>query len=80
MERHQPQRSFVKGVPLLPPSLPMFLNPEIEPRDHSSCALQYDELEHWLCATWRGYVDPAEAMHGAQAYLRHATHTPSALR
>ncbi|MGI4862590.1 MAG: hypothetical protein ACRYFZ_01615 [Janthinobacterium lividum] len=56
----------------------MFLNTNIDPRDHSSCALTYDEAEHWLCATWRGYVDPLEAMHGAEAYLRHAAHTPSA--
>jgi hypothetical protein len=59
--------------------LRMFLNTNVDPHDHSSCALQYDEAEHWLCATWRGYVDPLEAMRGAKAYLRHAAHTPSAL-
>lgn len=43
----------------------MLLNINVDPRDHSSCALTYDEVEHWLCATWRGYVEPL----GAQAYL-----------
>lgn len=57
----------------------MFLNINTDPRDHSSCALFYDETEHWLCATWRGYVDPVEAMHGAEAYLAHAIQTPSAM-
>lgn len=57
----------------------MFLNKNVDPRDHSSCALTYDEDEHWLRATWRGYVDPVEALHGAEAYLRHAAHTPSTL-
>jgi hypothetical protein len=56
----------------------MFLNSSVDPRDHSSCSLIYDEVEHWLCATWRGYIDPQEAMEGAAAYLRHAAHTPSA--
>jgi hypothetical protein len=57
----------------------MFLNSNVDPRDHSSCSLSYDEAEHWLCATWRGYIDPHEAMEGAIEYLRHAAHTPSAL-
>lgn len=57
----------------------MFLNTTVDPRDHSNCALYYDEVEHWLCATWRGYIDPTEAMQGAEAYLVHAAHTPSAL-
>lgn len=57
----------------------MLLNTNADPRDHSSCSLSYDELEHWLCATWRGYVDPIEALHGAEAYLVHAAHTPAAL-
>jgi hypothetical protein len=57
----------------------MFLNTNVDSRDHSSCALFYDEAEHWLRATWRGYVDPVEAMHGAEAYLTHAIQTPSAM-
>ncbi|RZJ88547.1 MAG: hypothetical protein EOO60_10955 [Hymenobacter sp.] len=57
----------------------MFLNTNTDPRDHSSCSLFYDELDHWLCATWRGYIDPTEALQGAEAYLHHAAHTPSAL-
>lgn len=56
----------------------MFLNTTTDPRDHSSCALYYDEVDHWLSAVWRGYIDPLEAMRGAEAYLRHAAHTPSA--
>jgi len=28
----------------------MFLNSNVDPRDHSSCALFYDEVEHWLQA------------------------------
>lgn len=55
----------------------MFLNSNVDPRDHSSCALTYDETERWLRATWRGYIDPIEAMHGAEAYLQHALGTPS---
>jgi hypothetical protein len=57
----------------------MFLHTDSDPRDHSSCSLSYDEAEHWLCATWRGYVDPVEAMRGAEAYLVHAVQTPSAM-
>ncbi len=56
----------------------MFLNNNVDPRDHSSCALTYEEADHWLRATWRGYVDPVEAMHGAEAYLLHAADKPSA--
>ena len=50
----------------------MLLNINTDPRDHSSCALSYNEQERWLLAVWRGYVNPAEAMQGAQAYLLHA--------
>lgn len=57
----------------------MFLNLNLDPRDHSSCALSYNEVDRWLQAVWQGYVDPAEAMRGAQAYLHHAVQTPSAL-
>ncbi len=57
----------------------MFLNTNVDPRDHSSCALTYEEAEHWLRAMWRGYVDPVEAMYGAEAYLRHVADKPSAL-
>jgi hypothetical protein len=56
----------------------MFLNNNVDPCDHSSCALTYDEVNQWLRATWRGYVDPVEAMKGAAAYLRHALRVPSA--
>ncbi|MDO7887939.1 hypothetical protein [Hymenobacter cheonanensis] len=50
----------------------MLLNLSTDPRDHSSCALSYDETECWLKAEWRGYVDQVEAMRGAEAYLQHA--------
>lgn len=56
----------------------MLLNIEIDPSTHSTCALSYNEQERWLQAVWRGYVDPAEAMRGAEAYLQHAARRPSA--
>ncbi len=56
----------------------MLLNLNTDPRDHSSCALSYNETEHWLEAIWRGYVDQTEAMRGAEAYLRHAAQQPCA--
>jgi hypothetical protein len=55
----------------------MLFNLNSDPADHSTCALSYEETEGWLQATWRGYVDPAEAMKGAAAYLRYAAHTPA---
>lgn len=55
----------------------MLLNLELDAHDASSCRLTYDEAHHWLRATWSGYVDPLEAMRGAEAYLRHAARTPS---
>ncbi|MVN78905.1 hypothetical protein GO988_21460 [Hymenobacter sp. HMF4947] len=57
----------------------MLLNINTDPRDHSTCALSYEEENHWLRATWRGYVDPVEAMRGAEAYLLHAARTPCSL-
>lgn len=56
----------------------MLLNVEADPRDHSACALTYNEAEGWIEATWRGYVDVAEAMRGAEAYLQHAAPYPCA--
>ena len=56
----------------------MLLNLNTDPRDHSACALSYDETEYWLQAVWQGYVDQAEAMRGAEAYLQHATQHPCA--
>ena len=56
----------------------MLLNLNTDPRDHSTCALSYDEVENWLQAVWRGFVQPAEAMEGADAYLLYAAHTPCA--
>ena len=46
--------------------------------DGSRCTLTFEETEGWLRATWRGYVDPVEAMRGAQQYLQsiEAFHCP----
>ena len=57
----------------------MLLNLNTDPRDHSTCALTYEPENHWLRATWRGFTDPAEAMRGAEAYLRLAARTPCPL-
>lgn len=54
----------------------MLLNVNEDPRDHSTCALSYDETERWFQAIWRGYVDQAEALRGGQAYLAHALQHP----
>ena len=55
----------------------MLLNFDLDPRDSSTCRLTYEEDHQWLRATWSGYVDPLEAMRGAEAYLQHATRQPS---
>jgi len=44
--------------------------------DDSRCTLTYEEKDYWLRATWHGYVDPGEAMRGAQQYLAHAGARP----
>ena len=56
----------------------MLLNVNSDPRDRSACVLTYEAADQWLRATWSGYVDPVEAMRGAEAYLRHAAHTACA--
>jgi hypothetical protein len=38
--------------------------------DGSRCTLTFEEKEGWLRAIWRGYVDPMEAMRGAEHYLK----------
>ena len=40
--------------------------------DGSRCTLSFEEPDGWLRATWRGFVDPAEALRGAENYLAHA--------
>lgn len=40
--------------------------------DGSRCTLSYYAANGWLRATWRGFVDPTEAMRGAAEYLAHA--------
>jgi hypothetical protein len=57
----------------------MILNINTDSADNSTCILAYQEAEHWLSATWKGYVDPLEAREGALAYLRHATQHSCAL-
>ena len=37
--------------------------------DGSWCTLTFDEAEGWLRASWGGYVDPLEALRGAEHYL-----------
>jgi hypothetical protein len=56
----------------------MLLNKNTDFGDASTCSLTYEQAQGWLRATWRGYVDPMEAMRGAEAYLCHAVRTPSA--
>ena len=41
-------------------------------RDASRCTLTYDVGNGWLRATWRGFVDPCEAVRGAAQYLAFA--------
>ena len=44
----------------------------LQDTDGSRCTLTWDEPQQWLRATWRGFVDPSEAMRGAENYLTHA--------
>lgn len=44
--------------------------------DDSRCTLTYEEQDYWLRVTWHGYVDPTEALRGAQQYLAHAGARP----
>jgi hypothetical protein len=57
----------------------MLLNVNVDPADNSTCILTYNETEQWLCATWKGYVEPVEAQEGAATYLHHAAQRPCAL-
>jgi len=56
----------------------MLLNENVDLRDRSNCTLVYDEAEHWLHATWQGYIDPQEAQRGAESYLVRAAEWPCA--
>ncbi|UOQ69496.1 hypothetical protein [Hymenobacter volaticus] len=38
--------------------------------DGSQCTLTYEERNGWLRSVWSGYVDPLEAMRGAEQFLR----------
>jgi hypothetical protein len=38
--------------------------------DGSRCTLTFDESNHWLRATWRGFIDSEEAFRGAENYLQ----------
>ncbi|NVO33122.1 hypothetical protein [Hymenobacter lapidiphilus] len=44
--------------------------------DGGSCTLTFEEPAGWLRATWRGHVDPVEAVRGAENYLAHAALRP----
>lgn len=54
----------------------MLLNINRDAYDGSTCVLTYEESEQWLQATWSGYIDPIEALQGAEAYLQHAGQRP----
>lgn len=56
----------------------MFLNSNTDPHDHSSYDPSYNERAGWREATWHSYVELAEAMRGAEAYLPQATQVPCA--
>ncbi len=53
----------------------MFID-DLPDADGSHCTLTFDEAGGWLRATWRGYVDPAEALRGAENYLSHVAASP----
>jgi hypothetical protein len=55
----------------------MHLHTNFDLHDQSFCDLSYNEQEGWLQAIWRGHIDPLEAQRGAEAYLQHASRTPS---
>ena len=38
--------------------------------DGSRCTLSFEEPGGWLRATWRGFIDPEEALRGADNYLK----------
>jgi hypothetical protein len=56
----------------------MLHNINRDAQDGSTCVLTYEENEQWLQAVWSGYIDPTEALHGAEAYLQHAGQHPCA--
>jgi hypothetical protein len=56
--------AIIHGIAMLLNSLPDI--------DGSRCTLTY-ENEGWLRATWRGFVDMAEALRGADNYLKTLT-------
>ncbi|MBO3269473.1 MULTISPECIES: hypothetical protein [Hymenobacter] len=47
----------------------MLLKSATDPSDGSSCVLTFDEVNQWLRATWKGFVDTGEATKGADSYL-----------
>lgn len=49
----------------------MLIHSLLDTVDGSQCVLTFDEADQWLRATWRGYIDAAEALHGAAQYLQH---------
>ena len=49
----------------------MLIHSLLDPVDGSRCVLTFEEADHWLRATWRGYITAGEAQHGASRYLEH---------
>lgn len=47
----------------------MILTSSPDPTDGSSCTLVFEEQNNWLRAVWKGFVDNAEAVRGADIYL-----------
>ena len=64
-------------APLLPSGTPHPMHSStLFDTDGSSCTLTFAQADGWLRATWRGYVDPVEAVRGAEQYLAHAALRP----
>jgi len=49
----------------------MLLHSLLDSTDDSQCILTFEQPQQWLRATWCGYVDPLEALRGAERYLDH---------
>ncbi len=50
----------------------MLLHSLTDAADGSNCTLRYEAQNRWLRATWRGFIDAAEARRGAVSYLANA--------
>lgn len=54
----------------------MHLSTLSDSADGSTCTLEFDEQNHWLRATWKGFVDTGEATRGATNYLHQLSEHP----